>query len=366
MTHTHIRTALVLAVVTLSVRSALAQPAVEVAADPEASVITDDDAIARARRTMRFDVFWQNDGTILKPNHGSDRHYTNGAALNFAYQPDWAQALAAHMPFAGQFGEASTAAGFTIGQLMFTPNNLDTRRALPDDWPYSGYLYAGLYWQRSKDLSDSWRTLDHFQLDVGLVGEASLAEEAQKFIHDWRNLQNPNGWDNQQGDAASVQFTLRKKWLLNVPLGGGDLEGSGGWSLQVIPQVGAAVGTVFRHLEGDAILRLGWNLPDGFGPGRLADLPDATAGLTPGWSFYGFGRVGGKIVEHNQMFEGRGFEVDEETFTSDWQAGLALLYGWETFTAELVYSQTFLSEQFQGQELRDSFGGLGLMARWLY
>lgn len=333
----------------------------------ETRLLDDDTPVERARRRAIFAVYWENDGTVIKPNNPTDRHYTNGNAINIAFQPRWAAAMAHHMPFAESFGPARTAAGFTLGQMMYTPENLTARRPLPDDWPYNGYLYGGVYWQRSKRPSTGVATLDHFQLEVGVTGEGSGAESAQQFIHELRDLVDPRGWDNQPDDEFAAQFILRKKWRLDVPIGE-DAEAGGreGLHMQLVPQVGGQIGTVFRQLEADLMVRAGWNLPDDFGPGRIRDLPDATGDLTRGWSFYAYTRASAMLVQHNAMLHGRDFSLEEEPLTGDLHAGVVLSYGWENLHFEVSYSQTLRADRFRGQARSDAYGAIGGTLRWRY
>src|SRR5690606_5319533 len=125
----------------------------------------------------------------------TDRHYTSGFALGFAHQPQWAEELAPYMPFAEQFGPARTAAGYIVGQFIHTPEGINQQTVIADDLPYSGYIFAGVYWQRSNEA-----TLDHFQLALGMVGPSSQAEEVQRVVHDMVGIRKLRGWDNQLHD----------------------------------------------------------------------------------------------------------------------------------------------------------------------
>jgi len=314
-----------------------------------------------AQKLHTFNIYWENDGTILKRNNATDRHYTNGAGFNFAWQPQWADSLAPYMPFADDFGPARTAAGISIQHMIFTPDDITNPRIIRNDWPYVGYFATGLYWQRANE-----NTMDHFQLDLGMIGPSTQASELQKSIHEWRNIDKPQGWDHQQGDSFNVQAYLRKKWLVDIVGNPADAENDGKFGIQVIPQLGVALGTVFRRLEADVTLRIGVNLPRDFGPGRLADAPAEMVEMPDGFFFYGYGRVGGRWVQHNKLLAGIDFRLDEKPWFGELQGGLATGYRKGNFSWSLTYSQTFLSDQFEGQSLPDAFGALALQLQWEY
>lgn len=299
-------------------------------------------------------AYWENDGTILKRNNAHDRHYTNGTAITFAHQPDWAHGFTDVARFGETFDR--TAAGYVVGQLIFTPENISATRLLRKDRPYAGYLYGGVYVQRAND-----HTFDHAQLDIGVVGPASQTGYLQKDIHGWLGFDEPKGWNNQLDNEVTAQLFLRRKWRL----GGNAAELPGvQLSQQLIPQVELAVGSIYRHLSAGATWRIGHNLPNDFGPGRLGDIADATAGPSKGWGTYGFLRIAGRVIEHDLFLEGSSYKdshgVDAETFVGEVQAGASVFYHYNGWNIQANYSQTFVSDQFDGQAGSDGFGALML------
>lgn len=315
--------------------------------------------------------YWENDGGPLKPNNNQDRHYTNGLAFTFAHQPGWARDFGDIVPFKDSFDEKrlTHAGGYTIGQLIFTPDDIDLRTPPPADRPYAGYLYAGVYWQRADD-----RVFDHLQFDLGLAGPSSAAEDVQEGVHDLVDGVDPQGWDAQIGDEPTFQFYARRKWRMwliePTDVVFDDLSPNAmrrGWGAEVIPVVGAALGTVYVHAEVGVVGRIGFNLPDDFGPGRLADFGAATgARNNRGISAYLYGRLGGRIVGHDMFIEGGTFESnpgvgqDIEHVVGEAQVGVMVGYEWRNLTLNGGYSQTFSTETFEGQFGGDEWGALTL------
>ncbi|MEM6259355.1 MAG: lipid A deacylase LpxR family protein [Planctomycetota bacterium] len=282
-------------------------------------------------------IYWENDGTFHDPFDSYDRHYTNGFAVVLEHQPQWADDLAPSMPLGDRFeyrhGEAKTGAGYQLAQLIFTPANLSATGPIPTDRPYGGYLYGGVFWQREGQYEgrQDLTVLDHFEANLGVVGEDSLAEDIQDWVHENFTGVDPLGWDNQVGNEVTGQFFFRRKWRKGL----GSVESAllGDLEMQMIPQAGFALGTVYRYGEAAVTFRIGHQLPDDFGPGRINDLQSVTGDpyKHTGWSWYAFGRLGGRLVEHDLFLDGSDFEsspvtVDSEPLVGEVQAGLAVSY----------------------------------------
>jgi lipid A 3-O-deacylase len=300
--------------------------------------------------------YWENDGTILKRNNSSDRHYTNGIAFTFTHQPAWAEGFADTLTLDESFNK--TAAGYIIGHQIFTPELLNASTLQRKDRPYAGYAFAGAYLQRANN-----QVFDHAQLDLGIVGPSSQADHIQHDFHDWFDADIPRGWDHQLRNEFTAQLTLRRKWRFDMePIVLMDTS----LDHQVIPQVELAAGSVYRHVAAGATWRFGINLPDDFGPGRLADVASATGTPSKSTGGYGFVRVAGRAVEHNLFLEGNSYKsshgVDAETLVAEIQAGIAVYGQYEGWQLQANYSQTFITEQFDGQDGADSYGAFTLSA----
>ena len=315
-------------------------------------------------------VYWENDGAFHDPFDSYDRHYSNGFAIVLDHQPQWAEDAASVMPLGDLFekhhGQAKTGAGYQLTQLIFTPANLAATAPISTDRPYAGYLYGGVFWQREGQYErrEDVAVLDHFELNLGIVGDDSLGEDIQDWVHKNFEGVDPQGWDNQLANEITGQFYYRRKWRIDMnPVESallGDLE------LQVIPQAGFALGTVYRYGEAAVTLRLGQKLPDDFGPGRINDLQSVTgdAYKHTGWSWYVYGRVGGRAVQHDMFLDGSDFEtsivsVDSEPLVGEVQAGFAVSYRPNiNHRFDLTWGLTFLTDTFDapGATGTESYG----------
>lgn len=308
-------------------------------------------------------LYIENDGTFIKPNNNTDRHYTHGTKLTFAHQPDFADALAdaldAFYPIGPADGRA-TAFGYSFGQSIYTPKDITNPSFIPKDRPYVGWLYGGVYLQRS--VRD---TMDYLDLTVGVIGPASQADDTQKIVHKIVDAGEPRGWDNQVPNEVGFNINYQRHWKLPL-LPAADKEGhTFVFGAELLPQAGFALGLMNRHVNAGATLRAGWNLPDDFGPARLEEPADAT-GLPTGagdLSVYGFVRLEGRLVEHDAFIEGAAFRSSPgrpiQPAVGIVQVGVVAT----CYHFELGYSQTFLTEQFKGQRGSDSFGAFTLAWR---
>lgn len=303
-------------------------------------------------------TYFENDTQGAKPNHPTDRYYTNGLEMAFHHQPPWARDFANWLPGRSQFGDdMRTGAGYLLGQIMFTPEDLYSTTLVTNDRPYAGYLYAGVYADRQDDFR-----YDRVQLDVGIVGPHSYAEDLQLAAHGLFQTFKPRGWANQLPDELEAELYLRRKWRFNLY----ESADGGAFKIQAIPEAGAALGTVYDSVEGGSVFRLGYHLPDDFGPGRLADVADAAEIPQPGWSVYLFGRATGRAVAHNILVQGTNWRsspgVGLEHTLAEGQFGIDVRHTWKSGIGfEATYSQTYQSKEFTLQRGSHSFGSFTLM-----
>jgi len=318
-------------------------------------------------------IYWENDGSFHDPFDGYDRHYTNGFAVVLEHQPQWAKDALEVMPFSERFshrhGNVRTGAGYVLSQMIFTPANLPASAPITTDQPYAGYLYGGVFWEREgqyrhrQDIS----VLDHFEINVGVVGENALGEDIQEWVHSNFSGVYPFGWDNQLSNEVTAQFYYRRKWRIDM----GQVESSllGDLDMQLIPQAGVALGTVYRYAESAVTFRIGQRLPDDFGPGRINDLQSTTgdAYKNNDWSWYVYTRLGGRVVEHDLFLDGSNYDsslsVDREPLVGEVQGGFALSYRPNYNNRfDLTWGLTVMTDSFDapGDRGTDSYGTIVL------
>lgn len=290
--------------------------------------------------------------------YGLDRDYTNGVQISWTsgrdQAPDWALRAARTIPFFPGHGEVR--ASYAVGQNMYTPADITLEDPPLTDRPYAGWLYGsiGLVTQTES-------RLDQLNLQIGVVGPAALAGETQRLVHEIVvGSDDPQGWDTQLHNEPGVVLTYQRSWRAFVS------GSSHGFGFDATPHVGGSLGNVFTYANAGATFRLGWNLPDDYGPPRIQpSLPgsgyfEAQDRL----GVYLFAGLDGRAVGRNIFLDGNTWRdsrsVDKELFVGDAQVGLAVTYG----TARLAYTHVFRTPEYEGQEDADEFGAVSLSFRF--
>jgi hypothetical protein len=247
--------------------------------------------------------------------------------------------------------------GFSVGQLMFTPGDTQAVKLVKDDRPYAGWLFAGLTLVSKTD----W-VADTFDMQVGMIGPASLAEDAQRLVHELRGFDVPRGWQNQLSNEPAFLLYYERKWRVLS----GDVFSQFGYDL--ITHAGLAAGTVMDYGAAGAELRFGWNLPLDFGtslirPGGDANAPSTVSGADGrgrGFGAYGFAALAGRLVGRNIFLDGNTFEdshsVDKKIPVGDLILGGSVIYD----GVKLSYCQVFRTREFDGQKRRFNFGSISV------
>lgn len=299
-----------------------------------------------------------------------DEQYTNGFQLGWM-SPDvaryrdadlppgleWAKHLAAALPFVDRPGSQHNV-GLSLGQKIYTPGDTRTRALVPDDRPYAGWLYGSVAF-----ISKTMTRLDTVELQAGMIGPASLAEDAQKFVHELRGFDPPEGWDNQLENEPGLALIYERRdrpWRS---------ENAAGMGYDFITHAGGAVGNVFTYLNAGGELRAGWNLPADFGTSVINPGGDTNAPIAVGdprlrntspFGLHAFAAVTGRFVLRDIFLDGNTF-ADSHDVDKQWLVGDFLLGASVTFwRAKLSYAKVFRSKEFEGQDRAHQFGSLSL------
>lgn len=156
-----------------------------------------------------FRIYEDNDFLDITGN-GTDNAYTNGTRLDFFYTKKKRPRFIDHL--LPKAGEGSTNVfGWSVMQLMVTPDDLSATHYQPDDYPYAGALFLthSLY-SYNPVKKYSFQT----ELVAGIRGPASFAKETQILIHRLINYQKPMGWSNQLETypLLNINFTAEKQF----------------------------------------------------------------------------------------------------------------------------------------------------------
>lgn len=287
----------------------------------------------------------------------SDVHYTSGIRVSWipasSQTPNWAIKVARAIPWFPCNGEVLH--GYSIGQSMFTSNDISQKDPPQGARPYAGWLYGSIGLSAETGLQ-----LDQLVLTVGIVGPAALAEQTQKLIHQLVGAQLPKGWDQQLHNEPGLMVSWQRSWraLATRAIAGRELD--------LTPHIGMTLGNVLTYGNGGVTLRYGENLPVDYGPPRIQPGLPGTSRFVPTSkiSWYLFAGAEGRVVARNIFLDGNSFRdsrsVDKRPLVSDLQFGGVVLWN----RIRLSYTHVLRSREFKTQEKRDNFGSVNLSVQF--
>ncbi len=312
---------------------------------------------------------------------GTDRHYTNGIRMSWLSPDgdtiealelarDALEAVALDDDDVSR-GDKEIRFGVSIGQDMYTPTDRARTDVILDDRPYAGWLYgaAALHTVTDQGKTEPEKAgikdLESVELQLGIIGPWAMAEEAQDLIHEIRLIDTFEGWDNQLENEPGVMLLYERKWRLSSPerLTGNTPDGFDWLEFDAIPGIGFSLGNVVTEARAGGALRIGWNLPDNFGPPSLiqggAPFHDWVEAANGGdFSLYLFAMTEGRYVVRNIFLDGNTFEdshsVARRPFVGDFSLGMSVLLG----PVNVTYANAFRTREYDGQNRISRFGSL--------
>jgi lipid A 3-O-deacylase len=290
---------------------------------------------------------------------GTDRHFTHGTAFNCLTKPiPWIVNAANKLPWFTykkakvEEKDLQARASLSLGQNIFTPEDISEKELIEEDRPYGGWLYLGF----GLVANQGNKRFDKIELTLGMVGPWSMAEEVQETWHSLFDLEEPRGWDNQLDNEPAVNLFYEQAWRFDER---GFLTGL---EYDVIPHFGGALGNVFTFASAGFTVRVGPDLHEDFGPPRIR--PSLPGGgffrSRKGFNWYLFAGVEGRAVLRNIFLDGNTFSdshsVDKKPLVGDLQAGIAI----QCQRYRISYTQIFRTKEYNGQNRANQFGSLSL------
>ena len=297
--------------------------------------------------------------------NGTDSNYTNGfkySLISPDLSPHAKQTLFPRkvlelihkIPYLRDSGpEYSHKAEFSFGQNMYTPSDTSRSDLIIDDRPYAGWSYVGLAYHRKTNFVDHLDFLDSVEIQMGIIGPQAYAKETQDLVHDLRNIDKAEGWDNQLKNEPGLLLAFERKWLFYP-------NSSNSLTTDAIVHAGGAVGNVATYFNSGLEVRFGLNLPRSFGISLIR--PAGSTLFTPSKkpSLYLFGAVNGKYVLRDIFLDGNTFtdshSIDKKDWVADLAGGITLSYR----NLMLTYTHVTRSKEFVGQEDAHNFGSVTL------
>lgn len=325
------------------------------------ALLTAAPSAARAEDQGRVTITEENDYFAAR---NRDRFYTQG--LRFSYlSPDLAPdtifrapaaALGGLLPIFEDGSQVSRRLNIEIGQNLYTPT--DKRRGNPDrrDWPYAGYLYAGIGYIQDTDQ----RVLERLALQLGAVGPQAQGEQTQNRFHLAIDTPTAQGWGFQLGDEWTFELRYDRRQRYIADLAGPAL------SVDAIPSFTLVGGLLETYGAIGGRIRIGSNLRADYGPPRSYQGPTGTDYFNGdyidpenpfGW--YVFIGTEGRAIARDTFLDGSysrpSRSLDRNVLVADGEAGVSLFYSnW----FRLTYAYLIRSEQFATQDGPHQYGSL--------
>ena len=195
-----------------------------------------------AEPSGEIQIFIENDFLA-----GTDRYYSNGLKIGFGAQPEaWPapvrRGLSTVFDWLRLRQDDDYKLGFFVGQNIYTPRDIRTSEAQPNDRPWAGWLYAG--WALQHLTLEPRPVLDTLELNIGVIGPPALAKQVQTEWHKLIGAPEPRGWAHQLPTEPGLMLGYLRKIKF------------GNESVDVIPPRGCDRG--YRH-----DLRARWHRPVG-------------------------------------------------------------------------------------------------------
>jgi len=290
----------------------------------------------------------------------TDRHFTHGSRITCLTKPiDFITDAAGKLPWFDVAqalqktdSDLHARASISVGQNVYTPEDITKQGLIREDRPYAGWLYVGF----GLVANQGSKRYDKLELSIGVVGPLSYAAEVQTEWHSFFNLRKPEGWKNQLSNEPAINLfyeQARRFYKSSKNLG---LE------YDVIPHIGGGLGNVLIYGAAGVTVRIGPDLSDDFGPPRIRpSLPGGDYFRSDrGFNWYLFAGFEGRAVLHNIFLDGNTFSrshsVDRNIWVGDFQAGAAM----QLHKFRISYTQIYRTKEYRGQDRPDKFGSISI------
>ncbi len=310
-----------------------------------------------------FSFYIENDSFI-----SGDRQYTSGLKVTWsrfglkeypdnAYLFKWLYPVVRLVGF-GTKPDTVKALSVSVGQSIYTPDDLTATKVIPDDRPYAGITYAELGFHRQRD-----DEMDTLELMLGIVGPDSYAKEVQEFVHQAINGQRPDGWDNQLKDEPVIDILYEaKKKVAKSNI-------ANGYGYDAIVNTGGGIGNALTYYDLGLSFRTGWNVPDDFGNYPIRPISTINTALGAGngrllnghrYGLYLFLSANCRLVLHNILLDGNTFQnshsVDKNPVVGRFVSGV----GFVTGRINASFAFVLETKEFKTQDRPQHYGSINI------
>lgn len=230
----------------------------------------------------------------------------------------------------------------TIGQEIYTPDNLQETKLIESENPYAGWLYGRF---SKLEISENYKKTS--AISLGIIGKYSFAEEVQSNFHKLIGARQPMGWQNQLHTEPGLilEHAFEKKDY--------ELKSANYWKFLQTSALMSRLGNINTDLSYIMTQKFGKNFETFLRPEYK------------NYSFYIFNIVRTTAVGRNIFLDGNTFEdshsVDKNNLVADWRFGIAIEYNdWAFSIYQALQSKTFKEQdkdyhQFGGFNIQHLF-----------
>ncbi len=303
----------------------------------QAAVVEEEKKGNMPEKTFRFvlenDVFFSE-----------DNNYTNGIRLDYA-----------HRLSTGDYWTLS------LRQDIYTPYTNNTY-VHPGEHPYAGYLALGAGYILTGE-----RFGLNVELQLGMTGVPSLAQDSQRVIHGIGQLFQWQGWEHQ----VPAEFTMQLSSSQEIDIACMDWKSESGWQSDGMIFTQEELGTVSMRAGMGITLRVGINLPPyqrrvgnynaSFGVSSLVK-PDFDPEKL---SLFFLASTAGYYVARDFSLDGGVFRYFEhDANRTPWQMEVQLGIGGQYQEVDFFIGATIQSERFDRQNGSELHGIVAVGWSW--
>lgn len=286
----------------------------------------------------------------------SDKYYTQGIEISYAKQgdaPDWLVELADIFPNY-EIGDRHGVT-YSLGQKVFTPDNIANPDLQTDDRPYAGYLYGTISYISSIELIPNKQHVNSIELTLGLIGPKALGENTQNFLHDLIDIETAEGWQHQLEDEIILGFAYSHKWRhFSTKRRKGDTQ------TEISPHTSFVIGNAYTYAAAGIMFRWGKGLTRDMGapnirPGFIGTTYFVPR-LDPNWYIFLGHEI--RLIGRNIFLDGN-TNVDSHSVESKPLVGDLLIgFAYHKNKMRFAISHIIRSKEFEQQEDYTKYGSL--------
>ena len=285
-----------------------------------------------------------------------DRQYTHGVEVSFVDDtepPAWMHALARYLPLF-EVGSENWVS-YSIGQAIFTPDDITQSGLLVSDRPYAGWLYSSHAYLSQQQVSTDVYHLNVLEATVGIVGPASGAEFTQKFIHSFLPAPDPQGWDKQLNNELGLNLNYVHRWRLYGYT-------SNDHEYEFSPHLVMSLGNIYTYAGAGVMFRWGSGLRNDIGPPNIrpgfSGSSYFSAKSRRNW--YVFAGYESRLMFRNIFLDGNNWSdshrVSKEFVVGDLQLGFAF----HVNNIRIAFSEILRGREFTTQTHLTAYGAVNL------